>query len=123
EARARRGGAAVGARRRGTGDGETPVRMVFQLGARHARSSLYEKPLGAINKCVWLDRQRPTTMLSGVMKHVLSLIVRNKAGVMSHVSGLFTRRGFNIHSIAVGVTEDPARSVITIVLNGDENDL
>lgn len=42
---------------------------------------------------------------------------------MSHVSGLFTRRGFNIDSIAVGVTENPETSVITIVLQGDENTL
>lgn len=39
---------------------------------------------------------------------------------MSHVSGLFTRRGFNIDSIAVGVTQDPAISVITLVVMGDE---
>lgn len=42
---------------------------------------------------------------------------------MSHVSGLFTRRGFNIDSIAVGVTNDPEKSTITIVLKGDENTL
>lgn len=40
---------------------------------------------------------------------------------MSHVSGLFTRRSFNIDSIAVGVTEDPEFSTITIVLKGDEH--
>ncbi len=40
---------------------------------------------------------------------------------MSAVTGLFTRRGFNIHSIAVGVTEDPDVSIITIVLKGDES--
>lgn len=40
---------------------------------------------------------------------------------MSHVSGLFTRRGFNIDSIAVGVTQDPAVSVITLVVMGDES--
>ncbi len=42
---------------------------------------------------------------------------------MSHVSGLFTRRGYNIDSIAVGVTDDPERSSMTIVLRGDENSL
>lgn len=40
---------------------------------------------------------------------------------MSHVSGLFTRRSFNIDSIAVGMTEDPNFSTITIVLKGDEH--
>ncbi len=55
------------------------------------------------------------------MKHVLSILVKNKAGVMSHVSGLFTRRGFNIDSIAVGETHDPTVSIITIILKGDQN--
>lgn len=57
------------------------------------------------------------------MKHVLSILVKNKPGVMSHVSGLFTRRGFNIHSIAVGVTEHPDVSIMTIVLIGGEDAL
>lgn len=56
-------------------------------------------------------------------RHILSIYVRNRPGVMSHVSGLFTRRGFNIDSIAVGVTEKPDVSSITIVMKGDENDL
>ncbi|MBR30975.1 MAG: acetolactate synthase small subunit [Spirochaetaceae bacterium] len=54
------------------------------------------------------------------MKHILSIVVRNKPGVMSHVSGLFTRRGYNIDSIAVGVTHEDGVSVITIVLRGDD---
>ncbi len=55
------------------------------------------------------------------MKHILSILVRNRPGVMSHVSGLFTRRGYNIDSIAVGETQDPQISVMTIILKGDEN--
>nr|MCU0824281.1 acetolactate synthase small subunit [Leptospira sp.] len=54
------------------------------------------------------------------MKHTLSILVNNHPGVMSHVSGLFTRRGYNIDSIAVGVTDDPEISSMTIVLNGDD---
>ena len=57
------------------------------------------------------------------MKHTISVIVENKPGVLSRVSGLFARRGFNIESLAVGVTEDPAISRITIVAEGDEQDL
>ncbi|MCB1324216.1 MAG: acetolactate synthase small subunit [Spirochaetales bacterium] len=57
------------------------------------------------------------------MKHILSIYVKNRPGVMSHVSGLFTRRSFNIDSIAVGTTERPEVSTMTIVLKGDENDL
>mgnify|MGYP001577977728 CR=1 FL=1 len=54
------------------------------------------------------------------MKHVISILVNNHPGVMSHVSGLFTRRGYNIDSIAVGVTENPEVSCMTIVVKGDE---
>lgn len=57
------------------------------------------------------------------MKHTISVIVENKPGVLSRVSGLFARRGFNIESLAVGVTEDPQVSRITIVAEGDESDL
>lgn len=53
-------------------------------------------------------------------KYVLSVLVENHAGVLSRVSGLFSRRGFNIESLAVGVTEDPAVSRMTIVVEGDE---
>ncbi|HHW09677.1 MAG TPA: acetolactate synthase small subunit [Firmicutes bacterium] len=55
------------------------------------------------------------------MKHILSLIVLNHAGVLTRVAGLFSRRGYNIESIAVGITEDPNVSRMTIVVDGDEN--
>ncbi|MDR3551565.1 MAG: acetolactate synthase small subunit [Clostridia bacterium] len=54
------------------------------------------------------------------MKHTISVLVENHAGVLSKVSGLFARRAFNIDSLAVGVTEDPAVSRMTIVVNGDD---
>ena len=54
------------------------------------------------------------------MKYTMSVLVENHAGVLSKVSGLFSRRGFNIDSLAVGVTEDPAISRMTIVVDGDE---
>lgn len=54
------------------------------------------------------------------MKYTLSVLVENHPGVLSKVSGLFSRRGFNIDSLAVGVTEDPAISRMTIVVDGDE---
>lgn len=53
-------------------------------------------------------------------KHTLSVLVENKSGVLSRVSGLFSRRGFNIDSLAVGVTENPDVSRMTIVVEGDE---
>jgi len=54
------------------------------------------------------------------MKHILGVLVTNQPGVLSKVAGLFSRRGFNIESLAVGVTEDPNISRMTIVVDGDE---
>lgn len=54
------------------------------------------------------------------MKYTLSVLVENHPGVLSKVSGLFSRRAFNIDSLAVGITEDPNISRITIVADGDE---
>jgi len=51
-------------------------------------------------------------------KHVLSILVENKPGVLARVSGLFSRRGFNIETLAVGPTDDPAFSRITITVDG-----
>ena len=55
------------------------------------------------------------------MKHVLAVIVENRPGVLTRVAGLFSRRGFNIDSIAVGETEDSELSRMTILVEGDEN--
>ena len=54
------------------------------------------------------------------MKYTLSVIVENHSGVLSNISGLFSRRAFNIDSLAVGVTSNPAISRLTIVADGDE---
>src|SRR3990172_7909488 len=54
------------------------------------------------------------------MKHILSVLVENKPGVLARVSGLFSRRGFNIDSLAVGPTEDPDNSRMTIVVDADD---
>lgn len=53
------------------------------------------------------------------MQHTLSVLVQNHAGVLSRVSGLFSRRGYNIESLAVGVTENEHISRMTIVVEGD----
>ena len=52
------------------------------------------------------------------MKHTISILVENHAGVLARVAGLFARRGFNIDSLAVGVTEDEKISRITIIADG-----
>ena len=54
------------------------------------------------------------------MSHVLSVSVENKPGVLARISSMFARRDFNIHSLAVGPTEDPTRSRITMVVDGPE---
>lgn len=54
------------------------------------------------------------------MKRTLSVLVENKPGVLSKVAGLFSRRGFNIDSLAVGVTEDETTSRMTIVIDGND---
>jgi acetolactate synthase-1/3 small subunit len=57
------------------------------------------------------------------MKHTISVIVENKPGVLQRVAGLFSRRGFNIESLAVGTTEKSDISRMTIVVEGDESTL
>ncbi|WP_084038125.1 acetolactate synthase small subunit [Demequina sp. NBRC 110053] len=52
--------------------------------------------------------------------HTLSVLVENKPGVLARVAGLFSRRAFNIHSLAVGQTEHPEISRITVVVDVDE---
>ena len=53
-------------------------------------------------------------MNSMITRHTLSVLVENSAGVLSQVSRLFSRKGYNIESLAVGTTDDPAVSRITI---------
>ena len=54
------------------------------------------------------------------MRHTVSALVENKPGVLTRIATLFAARGFNIDSLAVGETEDPTVSRMTIVVNGDE---
>jgi acetolactate synthase-1/3 small subunit len=51
--------------------------------------------------------------------HILSVLVENKFGVLSRIAGLFSRRGYNIYSLAVSPTEDPRYSRMTVVVDGD----
>ncbi len=53
--------------------------------------------------------------------HTISLFVENHSGALSRIAGLFSSRGYNISSIACGITEDPTTSHLTIVVNGDKN--
>ena len=57
------------------------------------------------------------------VKHTLSILVQNHAGVLSRVAALFTRRGYNIESIAVGATDDPRIARMTIVVEGDRREV
>ena len=66
---------------------------------------------------VKLEELRVPGQLSG-RKHILSILVENKPGVLARVAGLFSRRGFNIDTLAVGPTDDPSVSRITLTLDG-----
>lgn len=56
-------------------------------------------------------------------QHTITVLVDNKPGVLSRVSGLFSRRGYNIESLAVSITENPELSRMTLVVNGDEQEV
>ena len=53
------------------------------------------------------------------MRHIVTVLVENRAGVLSRIAGLFARRGFNIESLAVGITEDPRISRMTVAVDCD----
>jgi acetolactate synthase-1/3 small subunit len=53
-------------------------------------------------------------------KHTLSVLVENKPGILARTAGLFARRGFNIHSLAVGPTEHPDVSRMTVVVDVED---
>lgn len=69
------------------------------------------------SELVRLEDLQAARTLSG-RKHVLSILVENRPGVLARVAGLFSRRGFNIDTLAVGPTEDPNISRITLTLDG-----
>ena len=58
--------------------------------------------------------------MTPMKKHIISALVVNRPGVLAHMAGLFSARGYNIDSLAVGETEQPDFSRMTIVAAGDE---
>ena len=66
---------------------------------------------------VKLEDLEAGSVLTG-RKHILSLLVENRPGVLARIAGLFSRRGFNIDTLAVGPTEDPDVSRVTLTLDG-----
>lgn len=69
------------------------------------------------SELVRLEDLQASSTLSG-RKHVLSILVQNRPGVLARVAGLFSRRGFNIDTLAVGPTDDANISRITLTLDG-----
>jgi acetolactate synthase-1/3 small subunit len=65
-----------------------------------------------------LDELEAAGSLRTGRKHILSILVENKPGVLTRVAGLFARRAFNIDTLAVGPTDDPAISRIKLTLDG-----
>lgn len=57
-----------------------------------------------------------------IEQYVISILVANQFGVLTRVSAMFARRGFNIDSLAVGETESPALSRITVVAHGSQHE-
>ncbi|MBN1298429.1 MAG: acetolactate synthase small subunit [Actinobacteria bacterium] len=55
--------------------------------------------------------------------HIISVLVENKSGVLAKISGLFSRRGFNIESLAVGTTDDEKISRITLVVKAENHSI
>src|ERR1700730_13765527 len=61
-----------------------------------------------------------TVTTNATLRRTISVMVENKFGVLARISTLFAARGFNIDSLAVGETEDPSVSRMTIVVSGNE---
>jgi acetolactate synthase I/III small subunit len=72
-----------------------------------------------------LNSQHPTPRggAERTLQHTITALVENSPGVLARVAGLFSRRGYNIESLAVSITEDPSISRMTIVVSGDERTL
>ncbi len=62
-----------------------------------------------------------TAVKGSAQQHVISVLVANHPGVLARVAGLFARRGYNIESLAVSITDKPDMSRMTIVVGGDES--
>ena len=61
--------------------------------------------------------------MTQTQQHTISVLVENKPGVLARVALLFSRRGYNIESLAVSITENPKISRMTVVVNGDEQEV
>ena len=85
-------------------------------GARHGGVSVMGEP--GTKDCLSLEDLEATASLRSGRKHILSILVENKAGVLTRVAGLFARRGFNIDTLTVGPTEDEQFSRITLTFDG-----
>src|SRR5437764_9216676 len=72
----------------------------------------------ATSEVLSLEELEATGGMRTGRKHVLSILVENKPGVLARVAGLFARRGFNITTLAVGPTDDPSVSRITLTVDG-----
>ena len=65
----------------------------------------------------------PSSLRATTKNHTLSVLVENSPGVLARISSLFSRRGYNIDSLAVGPTENPDYSKMTIVINVEDHAL
>ena len=118
-----RRGSAHGARDAGAGRGRreghargehVPDDRAGRCGARNG--GLMGEP--ATKEILSLEELEASAGVRTGRKHILSILVENKPGVLTRIAGLFARRGFNIDTLAVGPTDDPTLSRITLTLDG-----
>jgi acetolactate synthase-1/3 small subunit len=72
----------------------------------------------ATKEVLTLDQLEAAGSVRSGRKHIISLLVENKPGVLARIAGLFSRRGFNIDTLAVGPTDDPTISRMTLTVDG-----
>jgi acetolactate synthase-1/3 small subunit len=91
-----------------------------RISEKHGKRTMSTQPPSSTDVPPAGAPERPD---SGRKRHLLSALVQNQPGVLAHVSGMFSSRGFNIESLAVGETENPHLSRITVVVMGDDRHL
>jgi acetolactate synthase-1/3 small subunit len=94
------------------------ARFTAKLSELAAINDLSTSVLNKLGAQFTLEELEASVGLRTGRKHILSILVENKPGVLTRIAGLFARRGFNIDTLAVGPTDDPTLSRITLTLDG-----
>src|ERR1041385_7866846 len=92
--------------------------MPLRVG-RSRRTLARQAPWSASVRGILYSHSR-YTLWSGLMRHIIALLLQNEAGALTRVAGLFSTRGYNIESLSVAPTDDPTVSRLTLVTTGSE---